>query len=80
VLKEMLDLSAFYIFCLVALQMPQYTFLTPYLLLPNIMVEWLTLLLCIQEVPGSILGPEVSYPACDFNRSQSLQVNARIVT
>jgi hypothetical protein len=27
------------------------------LLPPNVVVEWLTLLLCIREVPGSKLGP-----------------------
>jgi hypothetical protein len=26
------------------------------------MIEWLILLLCIQEVPGSNLSPETSYP------------------
>jgi hypothetical protein len=29
---------------------------------PNSEVEWLTLLLCIREVPGSNLGPETGYP------------------
>jgi hypothetical protein len=33
----------------------------------NIVVEWLTLLLCIQEVLGSNLGPETSYPDCGFS-------------
>jgi hypothetical protein len=28
----------------------------------NIVVEWLVLLLCIWEVPGSNLGPEIGYP------------------
>jgi hypothetical protein len=29
--------------------------------LPNVVVEWLTLLLRIPEVPGLILGPETGY-------------------
>jgi hypothetical protein len=29
---------------------------------PKVVVEWLTLLLCIQEVPGSNLNPETGYP------------------
>jgi hypothetical protein len=29
---------------------------------PNVMVEWLTLLLRIREVPGSNLSPEAGYP------------------
>jgi hypothetical protein len=29
---------------------------------PNVMVEWLTLLFRIREVPGSNLGPETGYP------------------
>jgi hypothetical protein len=29
---------------------------------PNIMVEWLALLLLIWEVPVSYLGPETGYP------------------
>jgi hypothetical protein len=29
---------------------------------PHVIVEWLTLLLHIQEVPGSYLGPETGYP------------------
>jgi hypothetical protein len=33
----------------------------------NIVVEWLTLLLCIQEVLGSNLGPETGYPDCGFS-------------
>jgi hypothetical protein len=28
------------------------------IILPNVVVEWLTLLLCIREVPGSYLDPE----------------------
>jgi hypothetical protein len=31
--------------------------------LPNVAVEWLTLLLRIPKVPGSNLGPETDYPA-----------------
>jgi hypothetical protein len=29
---------------------------------PSVAVEWLALLLCIWEVPGSNLGPETGYP------------------
>jgi hypothetical protein len=29
---------------------------------PNVVVEWLTFLLRIREVPGSNLGPELGYP------------------
>jgi hypothetical protein len=29
---------------------------------PNVIVEWLTILLRIREVSGSNLGPETSYP------------------
>jgi hypothetical protein len=32
------------------------------ILAPNVAVEWLRLLLCIREVPGSNLSPEVGYP------------------
>jgi hypothetical protein len=28
----------------------------------SIVVEWLALLLCIRDVPGSNLGPETGYP------------------
>jgi hypothetical protein len=37
------------------------------LLQPNVVVEWLTLLLGIQEVPGSNLGPETGYPYWGFS-------------
>jgi hypothetical protein len=45
-------------------------------------VEWLTLLLCIREVPGSNLVPETGYPGrgfffCGF--PHSVQANAGIV-
>jgi hypothetical protein len=30
--------------------------------IPNIVVEWLTLLLPIWKFPGSNLGPETGYP------------------
>jgi hypothetical protein len=33
----------------------------------NVMIEWLTLLLCIQEIPGSNLGLESGYPDCGFS-------------
>jgi hypothetical protein len=29
---------------------------------PNVIVEWLALVLCIREVPGSNLGTETGYP------------------
>jgi hypothetical protein len=29
---------------------------------PNVRAEWLALLLCIWEIPGSNLGPETGYP------------------
>jgi len=29
---------------------------------PNVVIEWLTILLRIREVPGSNLGPETGYP------------------
>jgi hypothetical protein len=46
--------------------------------LPNVMVEWLTLVFRIQEVPGSNLGPEISCPNWDFSWfSQSLEANTR---
>jgi hypothetical protein len=32
------------------------------LLPPTVMVEWLTHLLCIREVPGLNIGPETGYP------------------
>jgi hypothetical protein len=44
---------------------------------PNVMVEWLTLLLHIQEVLDSNLGPETSCSCLVF--SQSLHVNVRIM-
>jgi len=28
----------------------------------NVLVEWLTLLVCIQKVPVSNIGPETDYP------------------
>jgi hypothetical protein len=31
-------------------------------LLPNVVAEWLSLLLRIREAPGSNLGPEADYP------------------
>jgi hypothetical protein len=46
----------------------------------NIMVEWLTLLLRILELPDSNLGPETSHPDGGFSwLSQSLQANSGIV-
>jgi hypothetical protein len=35
-------------------------------------VEWLTLLLCIQEVPGSNLNPETGYPDWGFSWFSSI--------
>jgi hypothetical protein len=47
---------------------------------PNVVVEWLTLLLRIREVPGSNLDLETGYPHCDFRGfPQFLQANVRIV-
>jgi hypothetical protein len=43
----------------------------------NFVVEWLALLLCIREVPGSNLGPETGYP--DWGFPQSFQANTEIV-
>jgi hypothetical protein len=48
-------------------------------MLPYVMVEWLTLLLHIQEVPGSNLGLEMSYSEVFHGIPQSLQENIRIV-
>jgi hypothetical protein len=42
-------------------------FFNSFTLAPNVLVEWLTLLLCIREVLGSSLGPETGYPARGFN-------------
>jgi hypothetical protein len=33
-------------------------------MITKVLVEWLTLLLTIREVPGSILGRETGYPDC----------------
>jgi hypothetical protein len=35
--------------------------------IPDVMVEWLALLLRIREVPGSNLGPETDYPDWGFS-------------
>jgi hypothetical protein len=48
---------------------------------PNVVVEWLTLLLGIREVPSSNIGPATDY-ADDWGFrgfGQSLQANAGIV-
>jgi hypothetical protein len=47
---------------------------------PDIVVEWLTLLLRIPEFPGSNLGPETGYLEV-FRRGfpQSVQANAGVV-
>jgi hypothetical protein len=36
-------------------------------ILPNVVVEWLTLILRIREGPGSILGPATGYPNSRFS-------------
>jgi hypothetical protein len=46
----------------------------------NIVVQWLTPLVSIWEIPGSNLGPETGYPDWDFRVFlQSLQMNVGIV-
>jgi hypothetical protein len=50
-----------------------------YMNLQNITVEWLALLLCIREVPGSNLGPETGYPEVFCGFPLSFQANAGIV-
>jgi hypothetical protein len=51
-----------------------------FLLLPNVAVVWLTLLLCILEVLGSNVGPEIGYPDWGLSiLSNSRQANAGIV-
>jgi hypothetical protein len=39
----------------------EHPLLMPDTMLPNVVVEWLTLYLLIREVPGSNLGPEADY-------------------
>jgi hypothetical protein len=39
---------------------------------PNVVVEWLTHLLRIREVPGSNFGPETGYPDWGFSRFFSI--------
>jgi hypothetical protein len=46
------------------------------ILLPNVVVECLTLLLRIWEVPGSNLGPETGCPDAFYGFPQSLQENS----
>jgi hypothetical protein len=41
---------------------------------PNVVVEWLTLLLRIWEVLGSNLGPETGYPDLGFSWFSSVHV------
>jgi hypothetical protein len=38
----------------------------------NVLVEWLKLLLCILEVPGSDLGPETGYPVVFLSLSRQM--------
>lgn len=46
----------------------------------TIVVEWLTPLLHIQEVPVSNLCPEIGYPGCGLREfSQSLQISSRVI-
>jgi hypothetical protein len=46
----------------------------------SVVLEWLTLLLRIREVPGSNISPETGYPYWFFRGCpQSLQANAGIV-
>jgi hypothetical protein len=48
--------------------------------LPNVVIEWLTLLLRILEVPGSNLGPGDRLSCFSFSLfPQSLQANAGMV-
>jgi hypothetical protein len=46
---------------------------------PNIVVEWLTLLLRIRDVSGSNLGPETDYSESFSAFPQSVQANAATV-
>jgi hypothetical protein len=47
----------------------------------NVVVERLELLLCIRDVPGSILDAELGYSDIGFHGiSQSLQANAGLVS
>jgi hypothetical protein len=39
---------------------------------PNVVVEWLILLLCIREVPESNLGLETGYPGWKFSSFSSV--------
>jgi hypothetical protein len=49
------------------------------MMISNVVVEWLTFLLRIREVPGSNLGPEAGYLDRGFcGLSQSLQANSGI--
>jgi hypothetical protein len=48
--------------------------------LPNFVVEWVTLLLSIQEVPGSNLGPEIGNSEVSRRLSYSLEANDGIVS
>jgi hypothetical protein len=43
---------------------------------PNVVVEWLTILLRIREVPGSNLGPGTGYPEAFHGLLQHFQANA----
>jgi hypothetical protein len=47
---------------------------------PNVVLEWLTLLLLIREVPGSNIGPETAYPDWGISLfSQAFQASVGIL-
>jgi hypothetical protein len=48
-------------------------------MVPNVVVEWLTFLLRIKEIPGSNLGSETGNPDSFFRLPQSLQANFGII-
>jgi hypothetical protein len=48
-------------------------------LVPNLVVEWLTLLFLILEVSASNLCPESGYPDCFRDFPQSIEANAGVV-
>jgi hypothetical protein len=48
--------------------------------IPNVVVEWLLLLLRIPEVPGSNIGFKTTYPEWKFHGfPQSIQANTGVV-
>jgi hypothetical protein len=46
---------------------------------PIFVLEWLTFLLRVRDVPGSNLGPDTGYPECFRGFPQPLQTNAEIL-